>query len=78
LARDEKRRGQGFGDLLLADAIRRILSASEEIAVFAIIVDAKNDAASQFYQSFGFTPFPSNPKRLFMLTTTAVAAIGQI
>jgi GNAT superfamily N-acetyltransferase len=78
LARDEKRRNQGMGELLVADAIRCILGASEKIAVFAIIVDAKNDAASGFYQSFGFAPFPSNSKRLFMLTSTAVAAMGQI
>jgi GNAT superfamily N-acetyltransferase len=78
LARDEKRRGQGIGELLVADAVRRILGASEEIGVFAIIVDAKDNAASDFYQTFGFAPFPSNPKRLFMLTSTAKAAIGQL
>ena len=75
LARDERRRGDGIGDLLIADAIKRTLSASEKIAVFAIIVDAKNEAASLFYQSFSFVPFPSNPERLFMLTSTAKAAL---
>lgn len=78
LARDERRRGEGIGELLLADAIRRILGAAQDLAVFAIIVDAKNEAASQFYRSFGFIPFPANPSRLFMLTSTAAAAFENV
>lgn len=74
LARDERRRGEGVGELLVADAIRRVLSAAEEIAVFAIVVEAKDDAASKFYRTFGFIPFPNNPRRLFMLTSTAAVA----
>lgn len=75
LARDLSVRGEGLGELLVADAIRRILSASRELAVFAIVVDAKNDRASDFYQSMGFLPFPHHPERLFMLTATALAAL---
>lgn len=77
LARDERRRGDGIGELLVADAIRRVLSAAEEIAMFAIIVEAKGDSAAEFYRSFGFVPFPLHPKRLFMLTSTAAAAFGE-
>jgi GNAT superfamily N-acetyltransferase len=74
LARDERRKGEGVGELLVADAVRRVLSAAEEIAVFAIIVEAKGDRASTFYRSLGFIPFPNDPSRLFMLTSTAVDA----
>jgi ribosomal protein S18 acetylase RimI-like enzyme len=74
LARDERRRGGGIGELLVADAVRRVLSAAEEIAVFAIIVEAKDEAASTFYRRLGFVSFPANPRRLFMLTSTALAA----
>jgi GNAT superfamily N-acetyltransferase len=75
LARDERRRGEGVGELLVADAIRRVLSAAEEIAVFAIVVEAKGDEAATFYRSLGFIPFPNNPRRSFMLTSTAATAI---
>lgn len=75
LARDEGVRGQGIGDLLLSDAVRRILSAGRSIAVFAIVVDAKDDQARHFYQAFGFTPFPTRPQRLFLLTSIAAAAL---
>lgn len=78
LARDERARGRSVGELLLADAIRRILAAGRSIAVFAIVVDAKDDRAISFYESFGFQAFPNRPKRLFLLTSTAVAAFKRL
>ena len=77
LARDTRVRGRGLGELLLADAIRRILNAARSIAVFAIVVDAKDDRAVAFYQSFGFRPFPLRPRRLFLLASTAIAALSK-
>jgi ribosomal protein S18 acetylase RimI-like enzyme len=78
LARDTRARGRGIGQLLLADAVRRILGAARLLAVFAIIVDAKDEAAVDFYRGFGFTPFPSRPSRLFLLTSTAAAALERL
>jgi GNAT superfamily N-acetyltransferase len=78
LARAARVRGQGIGELLLADAIRRTLSAAQSLAVYAILVDAKDEHASAFYQRFTFRPFPSRPDRLFLLTSTARAAIERI
>jgi GNAT superfamily N-acetyltransferase len=78
LARDERVRGRGVGELLLADAIRRILGAGRTIAVFAIVVDAKDERAASFYRRFGFRPFPSRPRRLFLPTATAVAASSRL
>jgi GNAT superfamily N-acetyltransferase len=75
LARDERARGKGVGELLLADAVRRVLDASRSVAVFAIVVDAKDDHASRFYEAFGFRPFPLQPRRLFLPTATAKAAL---
>ncbi len=74
LARDERVRGQGLGELLLADAITRILDAGRSLAVFAILVDAKDARAARFYGEFGFHPFPSRPERMFLLTSVAKAA----
>jgi len=77
LARDERVRGQGVGEVLLADAVRRILGAARSVAVFAIVVDAKDDTAAGFYRRFGFQPFPLQPRRLFLLTSTALAALDR-
>jgi ribosomal protein S18 acetylase RimI-like enzyme len=78
LARDLRVRGGGVGELLLSDAVRRILAASRSLAIFAIVVDAKDAAASAFYEGFGFCPFPLRPQRLFLLTSTAAAAFDRI
>jgi GNAT superfamily N-acetyltransferase len=77
LARDLRVRGQGVSDLLLADAVRRILSVTSTLAVFAIVVDAKDEAAAAFYGDFGFKPFPSRPSRLFLLVTDAIEAMSR-
>jgi predicted GNAT family N-acyltransferase len=71
LARDLRTRGQSVGELLLADAIKRALAVDRSMAVWAILVDAKNQRAAAFYKNFGFMPFPSRPGRLFLLTATA-------
>jgi ribosomal protein S18 acetylase RimI-like enzyme len=78
LARDQRVRGQGVGELLLADAVRRILGAARSVAVFAIVVDAKDDAAVSFYRRFGFQSFPLQPRRLFLPTSTALAALDRL
>ncbi|HZF10336.1 MAG TPA: GNAT family N-acetyltransferase [Thermoanaerobaculia bacterium] len=78
LARDQRVRGQGVGELLLADAIRRIVGAGRAIAVFAIVVDAKDERAGAFYEAFGFRPFPLRPGRRFLLTSTAAAGLGRL
>lgn len=78
LARDERVRGQGAGELLLADAIKRVLGVGRSIAVFAIVVDAKDERAADFYRAYGFRVFPLQPKRLFLLTSTAAAGLRRL
>jgi GNAT superfamily N-acetyltransferase len=77
LARHQNVRGEGVGDLLLADAVRRVIGASGSLAVFAIVVDAIDERAAQFYRDFGFAPFPSRPLRLFMPLSEAAAAVSR-
>ena len=75
LARDQRVRGEGVGDLLLADAVRRVIGASRSLAVFAIVVEATDEKA--FYRDFGFAPFPSRPLRLFMPVSDAAEAVSR-
>lgn len=65
---------QGWGDLLLMDALAR--SFNNEIAAMGIIVDAKDEKARQFYQSYGFLQFPENPNKLIlpMITIKTILA----
>lgn len=62
--------GRRLGENLLLDAVRRIVGASTTIAAYAVVVDAKNDAARAFYERYGFRPFPSTPRRLFLPLAT--------
>jgi GNAT superfamily N-acetyltransferase len=77
LARDEKVRGEGVGDLLLADAVRRVIGAARSLAVFAIVVEATDKKTALFYHGFGFVPFPNRPLRLFMPASEAAEAVSR-
>jgi GNAT superfamily N-acetyltransferase len=44
--------GKGLGAALLADAFLRV--ARVEMGVYAMLVDAKAEAAQRFYERFGF------------------------
>lgn len=59
LAVDAKFRGQGFGRLLLWDATVCALRAEQ--ANFTLLVDAKDDAAVEFYRHYGFVSFATAP-----------------
>lgn len=63
LAINKSFQGKGVASLLLADACKRVLAASETLAVAAIIVDAKSPTAVSFYQHFGFVKLPGQEKR---------------
>jgi hypothetical protein len=76
LARDIRCKGQDVGPLLLGDAIRRIVTVNQTIAVHAIVVDAKDERAAAFYGRFGFLAFPSRQDRLFLPVGTAEKAFG--
>lgn len=62
LAVDRHFTGQKLGAALLADAILR--AAASEVAVFAMIVDAKDAQAEAFYRHHGFASYGSAPGRL--------------
>lgn len=56
LACRKDQQGKGIGRLLIGCAVGRCLIAREEVASFALIVDAKDDTAKAFYQHYGFVP----------------------
>ena len=66
LAVDRRWRGQGLGSALLIDALRRVCHASEALAVYAVVVDAKDERAQAFYERFGFIALPGAVRRLFL------------
>lgn len=69
LAVDRTVGGQGIGEFLLVDALRRSLEGARQIAAVAVIVDAKDERAESFYRHFDFLPFQQTPLRLFLPMT---------
>jgi ribosomal protein S18 acetylase RimI-like enzyme len=74
LAVDRNFHRRGLGSALLADAAARALQAG--LAAFALLVDAKNEAAMEFYRSHGFRSLGSLPRTLFLPLGTAEKARG--
>ena len=66
LAVGVEHQGQGLGGVLLIDAFRRIVQAGGDIASYAVVVDAKDENAAEFYRKYGFIGFPTIANRLFL------------
>jgi GNAT superfamily N-acetyltransferase len=75
LAVDVSQQGQGVGAAMLHDAIVRIVRASEEVAVRAVVVHAVDENAVSFYERFGFRALSSTPSTL-MAPLLALRAAG--
>jgi predicted N-acetyltransferase YhbS len=57
--------GQRLGELLLSDALHKAWQASKFVSCWAVVVDVK-EGARDFYLKYEFTPFATQPNRLFL------------
>jgi len=67
LAVDRSVQGQGLGEHLLVDAIKRAKLVLEHVGVHALFVDAKDEHAAAFYRKYGFRPLPGDPRTLVLV-----------
>jgi ribosomal protein S18 acetylase RimI-like enzyme len=74
LAIDRRFQGRRLAGALLLNAAMRALGS--EIAVFALVVDAKDDEAAAFYRHHGFSAFASNPLQLIAPIDTFRKLLG--
>jgi GNAT superfamily N-acetyltransferase len=75
LARDSNYKGQGVGELLLSDALRRAHQASSTIGAWAVVTDPIHEKARAFYESFGFISLESG--RMFITMETIKASFPE-
>jgi hypothetical protein len=54
----------------MVDVLRRSLNSSMEIASMAVILDAKDSEAINFYKHYGFIQFPDCKNKLFLPMVT--------
>jgi GNAT superfamily N-acetyltransferase len=59
-------RGQGLGELLPQNAIKRALQARSTLGVHAVLVEAKNAAAEGFYRKYGFRLCDPKSRQLYL------------
>ena len=64
-------RGQGLGEALLIDALKRTLRVADELGMVAMEVWAKTDQARSFYQKYGFERLVDDPLHLYLPLATA-------
>jgi len=67
---------QGLGAALILDAALRATRA--EPAIYALVVDAKDDNARRFYVHLGFRPLNSRPASLYWPVAAAVRRMGAL
>jgi GNAT superfamily N-acetyltransferase len=73
LAVDARYQGRGLGRALIADALRRVMGTP--VGAYALLGDAKYDAAVAFYRHHGFVPLRSSPRTLFPPVGSAEQAL---
>jgi GNAT superfamily N-acetyltransferase len=76
LAADRRFQGQGIGRMLLMSALARSLELREQLGAIGVVVDAKSDAARDFYEKYGFMRFLDDAYRLFLPMKTLVALVS--
>ncbi len=76
LAVDVSMKGKGLGGQLLRDALLRSLQASDIAGLRAVMVHAKDKAAREFYQKYGFVASPTDELQLFLLIADIRESLG--
>lgn len=66
LAVDQSARGKRLGETLLLDALGRCSRLADEVAIYAVVVDALGEAARHFYMKYGFAPLLDDPLHLYL------------
>jgi ribosomal protein S18 acetylase RimI-like enzyme len=70
LAVDSRFARRGLGSILLADAVRKAIAATELIAITVLVVDPIDDTARRFYEAFGFRSLNGPQQRVFLALST--------
>lgn len=75
LAVDRAVKGQGLGEALLLDALRRSLEISRSLGIHGVEVQAIDEAARSFYEKYGFVALLDARRHLFLPVATIQKAL---
>lgn len=77
LAVGQQDRGNGFGEVLLIEAMSITAKIAESAGGIGLFVDAKDEKARTFYEKYGFVVSnPAKPMQLFMPLHTILATLS--
>jgi GNAT superfamily N-acetyltransferase len=76
LAVDRTCQGQGVGEFVLLDALKRALDATVQVASLAVVVEAVHENAVSFYQKYGFQQFKQYPLKLYLPVKSIAEALS--
>lgn len=76
LAVSKEAQGKGVGKSLLIDALDRIYQASENIAAFAVVLEAKDEKVKAFYEHLDFIPY-KDALSLYLPMATVAALLSK-
>lgn len=66
LAVDQSLQGKGLGRILVGHALQNAVISSRQVAFRAVVVDALDDAAAEFYRRLGFLDTKLDPLKLVL------------
>lgn len=70
LAVDQHHQGQGTGQRLMSFALQMALEFSQQVGLYAVVVDAKHENARAFYEALGFRSTLDDPLCLYLPIST--------
>ena len=76
LAVELEQQRQGFGALLLADAVRRAYASASSIGSAMLVVDAISEQAAAFYAANGFVRLPDSLRLILPMQAIAKLVAG--
>jgi ribosomal protein S18 acetylase RimI-like enzyme len=71
LAVNKSYQGQGLGEMILIDALKRSYFASMQVGSMAVIVDPLDEEAVKFYAKYDFILLPDSGKMFLPMATIA-------
>ena len=69
LAIDSRFKGNGYGELILIDALNRCVEISQNLGTLAVVVDPIDDKATNFYLKYGFIELRGTGKMFLPIKT---------
>ncbi len=69
LAIDKEYKGNGFGELILMDALNRSVNIAKDLGTLAVVVDPVDKNARYFYERYGFMELTGSGKMFLPIKT---------